>query len=208
MNETGTPYFFHQMSNNGVFRYFRQRHFVETPTDLLTLIQSRQRRQAFISAHVKIREARGPQRITFIACSSAKLRSAAPAKDLYTGQLFRKARALAEKTSDQYYILSALHGLLQPDKVTAPYNYTLKTLSKRERGGWGDRILKDSLWLIPKGSTITLLAGNDYCDPIEGKLGRNGFHVTRPLKGLPIGKQQQQLIRLLAAFSQPAAENS
>jgi hypothetical protein len=49
------------------------------------------------------------------------------------------------------------------------------------------------------------LAGNDYCDPIETKLKETGFKVIRPLKGLAIGKQQQELIRLLATSSRREA---
>jgi cytoplasmic iron level regulating protein YaaA (DUF328/UPF0246 family) len=155
--------------------------------------------------HAINRDADGPQRITLIACSASKLLKPSPAKDLYIGQLFKKARALAEKTSDYYFILSALHGLLSPDRRISPYNYTLKNLSQRQRDGWGDRVIRDALSVIPRASTITLLAGNDYCDPIEAKLKQNGFQVIRPLKGLPIGKQQQELIRLLAASSRQEA---
>ncbi len=187
--------------SNQLFQPFRQRRFIETPTDLLTLIQSRQKRQSLISTHVQNLNALGPQHVALIACSGTKLNQPSTAKDLYIGQLFKKARALAEKHSDQYYILSALHGLLPPDRVISPYNYTLKNLSQRERDRWGDRAIKDVLWLIPRASTITLLAGNDYCDPIEARLKENGFNVVRPLKGLPIGRQQQELIKLLAASS-------
>jgi len=176
---------------------FHQRRFVETPADLQTLIASREKRSALITAHVANLNAAGPIHVTLIACSANKLAHPAPAKELYTGQLFQKARVLTENCSDQYFILSALHGLLNPEKIIAPYNYTLKNLNQRERNGWGDRIVRDTLWRIPANSRITLLAGNDYCNPIEAKLRQKGFYVTRPLKGLPIGKQLQTLTRML-----------
>ncbi|MDX6576473.1 MAG: hypothetical protein QOE96_2426 [Blastocatellia bacterium] len=56
-----------------------------------------------------------------------------------------------------------------------------KTIKRRERETWGERVVRETLWAIPKGSTITLLAGNDCGEPIETKLKQNGFSVNRPL---------------------------
>lgn len=63
--------------------------------------------------------------IALIACSAAKLPSPAPARDLYQGQLFRAARAWAEAHADAWYILSALHHVLDPAEVVEPYNLSL-----------------------------------------------------------------------------------
>lgn len=108
------------------------------------------------------------------------------------------------------YLRSILHTFsisrpLAPDRIIAPYNYTLKNLCQRERNGWGERVIRDALSLIPRASIITSLAGNDYCDPIETKSKETGFKVIRPLKRLAIGKQQQELIRLLATSSRREA---
>ena len=56
-----------------------------------------------------------------------------------------------------------------------------KAIKRRERETWGERVVREILWAIPKGSTITLLAGNDCGEPIETKLKQNGFSVNRPL---------------------------
>lgn len=61
-----------------------------------------------------------------VPCGAAKLDHPAPARDLYTGSMFRYALAAAlaeaEDTGATVLILSALHGLVELDQVLAPYN--------------------------------------------------------------------------------------
>jgi cytoplasmic iron level regulating protein YaaA (DUF328/UPF0246 family) len=140
----------------------------------------------------------GPIHVTLIACSATKLNHAAAAQHLYAGELFKKSKAFAETSGKPYFILSALHGLVEPDRIIAPYNVTLKTKRKREREAWGNRVVKDIAWNVPAASTITLLAGSDYATQIEGPLKSKGFTVIRPLEGLSIG---QQLAALKKAIS-------
>ena len=61
-----------------------------------------------------------------IPCGKAKLDTAAPARDLYVGGMFRLALDTAEKEAaldgGRVLILSALHGLLELDQVVEPYD--------------------------------------------------------------------------------------
>jgi hypothetical protein len=57
-----------------------------------------------------------------VPCSGAKLAHAAPAGELYTGQLHRLARRAADALGGRVLILSALHGLLQLDELVEPYD--------------------------------------------------------------------------------------
>lgn len=61
-----------------------------------------------------------------IPCGAAKLDRPAPARDLYTGQMFRHTLHAAQTEADaiggRVLILSAQHGLIDPDTVIAPYN--------------------------------------------------------------------------------------
>jgi len=58
-----------------------------------------------------------------IACGGRKLPHPAPARELYTGPLFRAARAWAEQSpGGRWFILSAHHGLVHPDTVVEPYD--------------------------------------------------------------------------------------
>jgi hypothetical protein len=81
---------------------------------------------------------------TRVACSGKKTETAAPARELYLGQLFKKSVAYIEAVDPgavdpgaPWFILSALHALVLPDEVIAPYEYRLKT--KRPRQTYADR---------------------------------------------------------------------
>jgi len=56
----------------------------------------------------------------FIACSATKLPHPAPAGELYTGQAFKAAREIAKLQGFAFWILSAKHGLIHPDTISAP----------------------------------------------------------------------------------------
>jgi len=71
--------------------------------------------------------------LILVGCGARKLAHAAPAKDLYTGPLFRAARAYAEAHADAWYVLSAKYGLVHPDRVIEPYNVYLPKLNAVER---------------------------------------------------------------------------
>jgi hypothetical protein len=47
-----------------------------------------------------------------VSCVKDKLDHPAPAKDLYTSDLFRKARGYAERVGVPWFILSSEHGLV------------------------------------------------------------------------------------------------
>lgn len=75
---------------------------------------------------------RAPKVWMVVPCGGSKIDTAAPARDLYTGSLFRHQLASAEREAAftaaelgvecEVLILSALHGLVTPDMVLAPYN--------------------------------------------------------------------------------------
>lgn len=63
---------------------------------------------------------------TFIVpCSATKGDRPAAARDLYQSVYFRQALAAAEAQADRVLILSAKHGLIDPDQVIAPYELTM-----------------------------------------------------------------------------------
>ena len=66
-------------------------------------------------------------RALVVGCGAAKRSEAAPARDLYTGSLFRAAREHAEGSGLPWRILSAEYGLLTPDKVVEPYDRHMRT---------------------------------------------------------------------------------
>lgn len=148
-------------------------------------------------------------RIALVPCGATKLPHAAKAADLYTGALFRKLRAYAERHADRWYILSAKHGLLLPDTVVDPYNHTLNDDPWQVRRMWGERIVRDLAKLHPGSTEFLLLAGGRYREAVGAAMvkdphWRTVWSASEPIpKGLPIGRQLQWLNRELAIVAPP-----
>lgn len=129
--------------------------------------------------------------IALISCGKNKLSNKAAAKDLYIGDLFKKARKYSEKHHDQYYILSALHELLDPETSIDPYNYTLNDLSKEQIISWSKNVYKQIIDNIGESSEveISIYAGDKYRKYLVPLLEQYGIKVNIPLKGFGIGQQ-------------------
>lgn len=120
-----------------------------------------------------------------IACGAKKLDHAARAKDIYTGSLFRLARAWAVQSPDgEWGILSAKYGLLHPDDTITPYN---KTWSKAP-DEWVGRVLER----MPIVDVYEFAAPKRYCERLLPKL-ENSVNVLSGCKGM--GYQAQWLKR-------------
>jgi hypothetical protein len=134
-----------------------------------------------------------PVRVALVACVKSKQPSPAPAKDLYTSTLFRGMRAFAEANADAWYILSAEHGLLDPDQVTAPYERTLNKMGKAARQEWAARVQRQLAAVLPARAEVIILAGERYREGLVPLLESRGYGVSIPLQGLPFGRQLQRL---------------
>ena len=129
--------------------------------------------------------------VYLIACSARKLPQAAPAADLYTGQAFKLASKLARLRSTRWAILSAKHGLVEPDAVIEPYDLALRDASLEKRRAWGARVSAALHARGYRGERCVILAPRAYVVPIlADRLGSNMFeHYDTPLRGLGIGQQ-------------------
>ena len=131
-----------------------------------------------------------------IACSASKAPHACAARDLYRGDLFRKSVEYVESLGERWAVLSALHGIVQPGDVVAPYDTTMADLSKFERGAWADRVTDQLVKIDP--DRIVALAGRNYRDALTS-WPRFRFcfpaGLAAPLEGLGIGYQKQWLAR-------------
>lgn len=158
-----------------------------------------------------------------IACSAAKaltIDSSAsrslPARDLYTGDLFKLSLAAAERLCRRVVILSALHGVVTLDQQLGWYDRKLPT-AKREREQWQSRVSMTLQHLVrvatlqhPVTMTrvpriadvrVLILAPQSYASGLYlGTYPRPSAerpHVDEPLKGLGIGKQKAALKTML-----------
>ena len=126
-----------------------------------------------------------------VGCVSRKEASARPAKDLYRTELFRRRRAYAEATGHPWLIISALHGVVEPDAVIEPYDVRLTDLSALERGALGERIaaeLHDRFGAL-RDRLFEVHAGDEYFALLTTALTPHGAALRRPLRGLRIGEQ-------------------
>src|SRR5665647_769093 len=93
--------------------------------------------------------------VVLIACVSKKLDKKAKAKNLYISSLFKNSLAYAYSLNpDKIFILSALHHLLDLERVIEPYNVTLsnvpkkkrkvglKVLNSQEKKEWGEKVIE------------------------------------------------------------------
>ena len=123
-----------------------------------------------------------------IACGARKIdtRQPVPAADLYTGSLFRAAKAAAQARTQQageWLILSAKHGLIHPAAPISPYEATIRSQSDVQ-------------------ALAALIASQPDPGPIEAwcparyraALQQAGRTITAaPLAGVGIGHQLQWL---------------
>lgn len=133
--------------------------------------------------------------ICLVACAARKHEGVHAAKDLYDSALFQKSRRFAESRADIWYILSAKHGLLDPEKRIGKYDNTLNTMSKLERADWSDKVLSDLSKLIASGDRVIILAGKNYREFLEQRLRNLGIDIKVPMEGMRIGQQLQWLHR-------------
>ena len=134
--------------------------------------------------------------VVLVACCGPKLARPAPAAELYISDLFRKSRAWAERFGARWFILSAAHGLVEPDQVLAPYDVTLADQSPADRRAWNDRVLGQLQAAgVDLQAPLVMLAGVNYRGWADLRLQAR----SAPMAGLGIGQQKAWLKAQLAS---------
>jgi cytoplasmic iron level regulating protein YaaA (DUF328/UPF0246 family) len=134
--------------------------------------------------------------VYLVSCAAEKRASERPAEHLYCSDLFQKARAYALRnmgSEDQWYILSAKYGLLNPAMVVGPYNETLNNMRKFERTQWARHVESDLRTLLHQGDRVVFLAGQKYREFLEPSLLAWGCDILIPMRGMRIGEQLRWL---------------
>lgn len=133
--------------------------------------------------------------LVLVSCVSMKRAQASMARDLYCSPWFVKARAFAELGGSPWFILSALHGLLDPDAVIEPYEQTLPRMRVGERRAWAKRVLSQVQAHLVGKDRVVMLAGEGYREFLQPLLEQEGLMVDVPMAGLKIGEQLSWLTR-------------
>ena len=135
-----------------------------------------------------------PPDIVLIGCVKTKRAVRSAARDLYNSPLWQCRRAYAESLGVPWYILSALYGLLEPDRRIDPYELALTDLRAKDRQTWSARVLADLKHRVPlmRDKLIEIHAGATYiAHGLEDGLRDEGAAVHRPLARIAgIGRQQ------------------
>ena len=131
-------------------------------------------------------------RIGLVGCVKSKLTVASPARDLYTSTLFVGRRRFVEASCDRWFILSAKHGVVDPDAILEPYDETLKTASRAARRAWSQRVLSalDAELGDISGLCFETHAGAEYLEyGVADGLLQRGATAHNPTQGMRIGEQ-------------------
>jgi hypothetical protein len=131
-----------------------------------------------------------PLRVVLVSCGKRKRKTPTPAGQLYVGGLAGPACKYAAADGAPWYILSARHGLLPPDRLTAPYERGMEELSPAERRVWAKEVVRDlRLWARGEPLHLEIHAGKRYLDALKRALP-SAWTVGEPLKGLGTGQRR------------------
>ena len=128
-------------------------------------------------------------KLVLVSCVSKKQSAPMQAADLYISEWFKKARKLVQDMDHPWFILSAEHGLLRPEKVISPYNLTLNNMDAAARRAWAERVLSQMEADLPAADEVVVLAGKRYRENLMGWLRSQFREVSVPMAGLGIGQQ-------------------
>lgn len=150
-------------------------------------------------------------KIYLVGSGKQKRDAASAARELYTGNLFRKAFAvveqLAERNEGDIYILSALYRVVNPDRVIHPYDVAMGDLTTDGRRVWGRNVADflDEAYRNVGGLQAlrpTILAGKPYVEAVRaGFVEHLGYNppIHDPMQGMGIGQRLQFLTRELTS---------
>ncbi|MBA3618993.1 MAG: hypothetical protein H0W56_05250 [Acidothermales bacterium] len=131
-------------------------------------------------------------RVGLVGCVKTKLDHAAPAQDLYVSTLFRGRRAFVEVSCDQWFVLSAKHGVVSPAEIVEPYEETLNGKPLDAKRSWAASVLQqlDGNDIGFTDTVFEIHAGAEYRDfgLVDGLQSR-GATVQVPAAHLGQGEQ-------------------
>jgi hypothetical protein len=123
-----------------------------------------------------------------IQCTQSKRSAKAKARTLYDeSDLFVAMRDYAEATGEDYYILSAKHGLVDPETQIEPYDE--RGITPKQA-----RAIAEEIATGPS-EYVEIIAGKDYTNPLTPELEARGIEVLEVCRGQRIGERIQTLNR-------------
>jgi hypothetical protein len=108
---------------------------------------------------------------------------------MYVSPLYRKSVLVAKGWGVPFSILSAKHGLLQPNQTIEPYDLTLKGASKQFKAEWAAKVDTQLHKSFGPGTRLIVLAGDDYLRPLLDANVHGSLHYLAPMRGLSLGNR-------------------
>ena len=134
-------------------------------------------------------------KVVLLSCTKSKLDKPAPAQELYSpSPMFQKTLKYGKTLEpDKMFILSAKHHLVPMTKELAPYDMTLKDMSKDEKEAWAEETVKQmkSQGLNPQKDKFVFLTGNEYMKPLFKYIPEE--NVEKPMDGKRMGERLKWL---------------
>lgn len=131
--------------------------------------------------------------VFLVSCVKKKKKSPHPAAELYDSNWFRGARRLVEATECPWFILSAKHHLLSPNRIIKPYNQTLNEMPSREVKAWAKKVQEQMIDKLPDADSVVILAGERYRKHLMPCLKKRYTNITIPMEGITSFKQLKWL---------------
>jgi hypothetical protein len=122
--------------------------------------------------------------VVLVGSSGATADEPTAAGGLFRSDGFARAREHAVRSQMPWFVLSAKHGLLDPDEVVSPFELQIDDQPAAYRTAWGEWVvaqLADRLQL--DGVTVEVHGGVDFAQPLRQPLARRGAVLDIPLPG-------------------------
>lgn len=128
-----------------------------------------------------------------VNCGGTKLAHKAPAKEIYKSSYFQAKREFCEEVMDEWIILSAEYGILQPDEVIEPYDKSLETLTSGEIEEWKAEVLD---YPYEDYTVVEILLSSDYYEPLKEDFDQMDVPISTPLVRMGIMHQVEFLLNM------------
>lgn len=139
------------------------------------------------------REGASGRRLALVSCTGPMRAQPSRARDVFLSPLFKELCAYAEREADAWFLLSAEHGLLDPETVITPTATGISRKDSAARREWARLVIEQLTPHLSGVERVLVLANARAREFLLDFLSREGREVEVPMDGLSLGEQLQWL---------------